>query len=126
MNPEGRKTGTDHSPSEYTGADFRRQLPTDRPGRWYTISRFACVSCLKIFHKGIEALFPKFDVDLRGLQIRNALKYVESKNQQEGMAGLKPIHKAGNTTGSSGKAWHSAMKAGRQRVNCDLILAKEQ
>jgi transposase-like protein len=97
VNLEGRKEVPGLYISENEGANFWLQVLTDLSNRGVAEILIACVDGLKGFPEAIEAIFPATEVQLCIVhQIRNSLKDVGSKNQQEFMADLKRVYNAGN------------------------------
>ena len=81
--------------SENEGANYWLTILTELQNRGVKDILIACVDGLTGFPEAIAAAFPQTEVQLCIIhQIRNAMKYVASKNQKAFMADLKPVYRA--------------------------------
>ena len=81
--------------SESEGANFWLGVLTDLRNRGIDDILIASIDGLRGFPEAIKAIFPKTEIQLCVIhQIRNSLKYVASKNQNEFMKDLKPVYQA--------------------------------
>jgi putative transposase len=92
---EGRKEILGLYQGESESASFWLQVLSDLSQRGIKDILIASIDNLKGFAEAIESIFPKSEVQLCVIhQIRNSLKYVPWKNQQEFMKDLKAVYKA--------------------------------
>ncbi len=97
VNIQGHKEVLGLYISENEGANFWIQVLTDISNRGVKDILIACVDGLKGFPEAIETILPETEVQLCVVhQIRNSLRYVDSKNQKEFMVDLKRVYKAVN------------------------------
>ena len=81
--------------SESEGANFWLGVLTDLRNRGVDDILIASIDGLRGFPEAIKAIFPQTEIQLCVVhQIRNSLKYVASKNQNEFMKDLKPVYQA--------------------------------
>jgi len=95
INFEGKKDLIGVYVSENEGANFWLSVLTDLQNRGVKDMLIACNDNLTGFEEAITSIFPKTEVQSCIVhQIRNSLKYVASKDQNEFLAELKPVYKA--------------------------------
>ena len=81
--------------SDTEGAHHWLSVLTDLQNRGVEDILIACVDGLTGFPEAITTIFPRTEVQLCIIhQIRNAMKYVASKNQKAFMVDLKPVYRA--------------------------------
>lgn len=94
---EGRKELLGMYISKSEGANFWLGVLTDLQNRGVEDILIACVDGLKGFPDAITSVFPQTTVQLCIVhQIRNSVKYVASKNQNEFIRDLKLVYQAVN------------------------------
>lgn len=97
INKSGRKELLGMYISESEGANFWLDVMTDLQNRGVRDILICCVDGLKGFPDAIQSVFPESAVQLCIVhQIRNSIKYVGSKHQQEFMKDLKTVYGAVN------------------------------
>ena len=95
INKDGYKEVLGMYISESEGANFWLQVLTDLQNRGLEDILIACTDNLKGFTEAILSIFPKTEVQLCIIhQIRNSMKYVDSKDQKEFMTDLKLVYRA--------------------------------
>ena len=95
LNIEGKKELLGLYLSDQEGAHHWLSVLTDLHNRGVQDILIACVDGLKGFPEAIESIYPKTEIQHCIIhQIRNSLKYVDSKNQKAFMADLKCVYKA--------------------------------
>jgi transposase-like protein len=92
---EGKKDILGLYLSENEGANYWVTVLTELQNRGVQDILIACVDGLSGFPDAIAAVYPKTEVQLCVIhKIRNAMKYVGSKNQKAFMTDLKSVYKA--------------------------------
>jgi transposase-like protein len=95
VNQEGQKDLLGLYISENEGARFWLQVLTQLKNRGIEDIFIACIDNLKGFAEGIEAVFPKTEVQLCIVhQVRNSLKYVSYKDQKEFVVDMQKIYRS--------------------------------
>ena len=95
VNLEGKKEILGLYLSESEGANFWLSVLTDLKNRGVEDILIASVDGLTGFPDAISTIYPKTEVQLCIVhQVRNSLKYVDSKNQKAFMVDLKRVYRA--------------------------------
>lgn len=95
LNIDGEKEILGLYLSENEGANYWLTVLTELQNRGVNDILIACIDGLTGFPDAIATVFPQTEVQLCIIhQIRNAMKYVASKNQKAFMADLKPVYRA--------------------------------
>lgn len=95
LNLEGKKESLGLYLSENEGADFWLSVLTDLQNRGVNDILIACVDGVTGFPEAINSIYPDTEVQLCVInQIRNSLKYIDSRHHKAFMADLKPVYRA--------------------------------
>ena len=95
INKGGRKELLGMYVARSEGANFWLEILTDLQNRGVEDITICCVDGLKGFPDAIQSVFPKTAVQLCAVhQIRNSVKYVDSKHQKEFLKDLKRVYGA--------------------------------